>query len=181
MALPVRRIPESVAHLDVEIVAAALIHNDANVRNAARALGVPAGDLRKLVLADQRLADAALEAVELRLDDAEANLCEALRAAIRAGVIRFDVHVANMQRAAKRGYAVAASAVGPEVNAEPARPVHDVVSWGKPATTRSRTASLILANIGATGGNFRRRGTVLAATSAMMTALSMASFRRRLR
>ena len=33
-----------------------------------------AGDLRKLVLVDQRLADAALEAVELRLDDAEANL-----------------------------------------------------------------------------------------------------------
>ena len=30
-------------------------------------------------------------------------------------------------------------------------------------------------------GYFRRRGTVLAATSAMMTALSMASFRRRLR
>ena len=41
MALPARRIPESVAHLDVEIVAAALIRNDANVRNAARALGVP--------------------------------------------------------------------------------------------------------------------------------------------
>ena len=74
MALPARRIPESVAHLDVEIVAAALIRNDANVRNAARALGVPSGDLRKLVLVDQRLADAALEAVELRLDDAEANL-----------------------------------------------------------------------------------------------------------
>ena len=78
MALPAKRIPESVAHLDVEIVAAALIRHDANVRNAARALGVPSGDLRKLVLVDQRLADAALEAVELRLDDAEANLSEAL-------------------------------------------------------------------------------------------------------
>ena len=88
MALPAKRIPESVAHLDVEIVAAALIRNDANVRNAARALGVPSGDLRKLVLVDQRLADAALEAVELRLDDAEANLCEACIATIRAGVTR---------------------------------------------------------------------------------------------
>ena len=37
MALTVKRIPESVAHLDVEIVAAALIRNDANVRNTARA------------------------------------------------------------------------------------------------------------------------------------------------
>ena len=78
MALPAKRVPESVAHLDVEIVAAALIHNDANIGNAARALGVPSGDLRKLVLVDQRLADAALEAIELRLDDAEANLGEAL-------------------------------------------------------------------------------------------------------
>ena len=36
MALPAKRIPESVAHLDVEIVAAALIRNDANVRNTAQ-------------------------------------------------------------------------------------------------------------------------------------------------
>ena len=43
MALPAKRIPESVAHLDVEIVAAALIRHDANVRNAARALDVPIG------------------------------------------------------------------------------------------------------------------------------------------
>ena len=76
MPLPARRIPESIAHLDVEIVAAALIRHDANIRNAARDLDVPSGDLRKLVLVDQRLADAALEAVELRLDDAEANLSE---------------------------------------------------------------------------------------------------------
>ena len=133
MALPARRIPESVAHLDVEIVAAALIRNDANIRNAARALGVPSGDLRKLVLVDQRLADAALEAVELRLDDAEANLSEALRCGDprrRDAVSMFMLR--NVQRAAKRGYAVAASAVSLEVNAEPARPVHYVVSWGKP-------------------------------------------------
>ena len=116
MALPAKRIPESVAHLDVEIVAAALIRNDANVRNAAHALGVPSGDLRKLVLVDQRLADAALEAVELRLDDAEANLCEALRCGDprrRDAVSMFMLR--NMQRAAKRGYAVAASAVSLEV------------------------------------------------------------------
>ena len=41
MALPAKRIPESVAHLDVEIVAAALIRHDANIRNTARALDVP--------------------------------------------------------------------------------------------------------------------------------------------
>ena len=85
------------------------------------------------MLVDQRLAEAALEAVELRLDDAEANLCEALhcgdprrRDAASTFLLR------NVQRAAKRGYVVAASAVSLEVNAEPARPVHYVVSWGKP-------------------------------------------------
>ena len=117
MALPPRRIPESVAQLDVEAVAAALIRNDANVRNTARALGVPPGDLRKLVLLDQCLADAALEAVELRLDDAEANLYEALHCddPRRRDVVSMFL-LRNTQRASKRGYAVAASAVSLEVS-----------------------------------------------------------------
>ena len=59
MAVPAKRIPESVAHLDIEVIAAALIGNEANIRNTARALDVPSGDLRKLVLADQRLAGGA--------------------------------------------------------------------------------------------------------------------------
>ena len=183
MALPAKRIPESVAHLDVQAVAAALIRHDANVRNAARALGVPSGDLRKLVLVDQRLAEAALEAVELRLDDAEANLCEALRGGDpRRRDAASTFMLRNVQRAAKRGYSVAASAVSLEVNAEPAVPVTATSSAVRQGGRRrgSRTASLILANIGATGGHFRRRGTMLA-TSAMMTAFSMARLAVRLR
>src|SRR6478735_4458091 len=132
MALPAKRIPETVAHLDVELIAAALIRHDANVRNAARALDVPSGDLRKLVLADQRLADAALEAVELRLDDAEANLREALhcddprrRDAISMFMLR------NTQRASKRGYAVAASAASLDVNIDK-EPRNYRVVWSKP-------------------------------------------------
>ena len=124
-----KRIPESVAHLDIEIVSTALISHDANVRNAARALGVPSGDLRKLVLIDQRLADAALEAVELRLDDAEANLSEALRCGDprrRDAVSMFMLR--NTQRASKRGYAVAASATGLEANVD-APPVRYTVRW----------------------------------------------------
>jgi hypothetical protein len=96
-----------------------------------RALGVPSGDLRKLVLVDQRLADAALEAVELRLDGAEANLCEALhcddprrRDAISMFMLR------NTQRASKRGYAVAASAVSFEVGfGDQAAPRNYVIRW----------------------------------------------------
>ena len=138
MPLPAKRIPESVAHLDVEIVAAALIRHDANVRNAARALGVPSGDLRKLVLVDQRLADAALEAVELRLDDAEANLCEALHCddpRRRDAVSMFMLR--NMQRASKRGYAVAASAASLEVGfADRAQPQTIVFRWGSDDSAR---------------------------------------------
>jgi hypothetical protein len=36
MAFLAKRIPETIAHLDIEIVAAALVRNDTNVRNAAR-------------------------------------------------------------------------------------------------------------------------------------------------
>ena len=137
MALPAKRIPESVAHLDVEIVAAALIRHDANVRNAARALGVPSGDLRKLVLVDQRLADAALEAVELRLDDAEANLCEALHCGDprrRDAVSMFMLR--NTQRASKRGYAVAASAASLEVGVQRPGAAANHRRSGGPATIR---------------------------------------------
>jgi hypothetical protein len=133
MALPAKRIPESVAHLDIEIVAEALIRNDANVRNAARALGVPSGDLRKLVLVDQRLADAALEAVELRLDAAEVNLCEALHCddpRRRDAVSMFMLR--NTQRASKRGYAVAASAASLEVGLGDPGPRRIIVSWRNP-------------------------------------------------
>jgi hypothetical protein len=128
VALPAKRVPESVADLDVEIIAAALIRHDANVRNTARALGVPSGDLRKLVLIDQRLADAALEAVELRLDDAEANLCEALHCGDprrRDAVSMFMLR--NTQRASKRGYAVAASAASLEVGFDNRTPAQTVV------------------------------------------------------
>jgi hypothetical protein len=132
IALPAKWVPESVANLEVEIVAAALIHHDANIRNAARSLNVPSGDLHRLVLADQRLADAALEAVELRLDDAEANLHEALRCGDprrRYAVSMFMLR--NTQRASKRGYGTAASAASLEVshNNQPS-PQTIIYRWG---------------------------------------------------
>jgi hypothetical protein len=132
MPLPARRIPESVAHLDVELVAAALIRNAANVRNAARALGVPSSDLRKLVLIDERLSDAALEAIELKLDVAESNLCEALHSEDprrRDAVSMFMLR--NVGRAAKRGYAVAAAGLEASASvAEPPRRI--IIRWRNP-------------------------------------------------
>ena len=115
------------------------------------------GDLRKLVLVDQRLADAALEAVELRLDDAEANLSEALHCGDprrRDSVSMFMLR--NTHRAAKRGYAVAASAASLEVNL----PTGAAASLRRHLGRRHEEPDRELdpGDIGATGGYFRRRG-----------------------
>jgi hypothetical protein len=121
-------LPATVAHLDVDAVADVLINHPANIRNAARALNVPSGDLRKWVLLDERLSAAAVEAIELKLDVAEANLHEALGSEDprrRDAASMFFLR--HMQRAAKRGYAVAA--LGVEANAEPARPVRYTIRW----------------------------------------------------
>ena len=87
----------------MEIIEAALVRNDASIRNAARDLNVPSADLRKLVLLDQRLADASTEAVELHLDECEANLREGLRSddpKRRDAISMFFLR--NTQRAARR-------------------------------------------------------------------------------
>jgi hypothetical protein len=121
-------LPATVAHLDVDAVADVLINHHANIRNAARALNVPSGDLRKWVLLDERLSAAAVEAIELKLDVAEANLHDALGSEDprrRDAVSMFFLR--HMRRAAKRGYAVAA--LGVEANAEPAGPVRYTLRW----------------------------------------------------
>ena len=131
MTLPAKSVPESVAHLDMGIIEAALIRNDASIRNAARDLNVPSADLRKLMLLDQRLADASTEAVELQLDECEANLREALHCGDprrRDAVSMFFLR--NVHRAAKRGYATAASAASLEVGfGNRAEPRNYVIRW----------------------------------------------------
>jgi hypothetical protein len=74
------------------------------------------------------LSAAAVEAIELKLDVAEANLHEALGSEDprrRDAVSMFFLR--RMQRAAKRGYAVAA--LGVEANPEPARAVRYTIRW----------------------------------------------------
>ena len=102
MALPAERVPETVASLDTEVVVEAIIRCGSHIGNAARVLGVPSADLRKLMLLDQRLQDAALEVVELDLDDAQANLRQGLKSddlRLRVDVSRFMLR--NTQSAAK--------------------------------------------------------------------------------
>jgi hypothetical protein len=72
-------IPTSCAHLDLSEVERELIRRDCNVSAAAKALGVPVRDLRLLTRARPKLMEAAFEAVERLLDEAEAAMCEAIR------------------------------------------------------------------------------------------------------
>lgn len=72
-------VPESVKHLDLDDVEAAMIRHGARVTDAARELGVPISDLRKLCFAVPRLMDVAFEHEERRLDLAEKRIDEALK------------------------------------------------------------------------------------------------------
>jgi hypothetical protein len=87
-----RTIPESCADLDLEAAGRELIRAGGNVSAAARALGVPALDLRLLTYAVPELIDAALEAEERVLDEAEALLLEAME----AGDMRWRIRAAGL-------------------------------------------------------------------------------------
>jgi hypothetical protein len=73
-----RALPVSCRELDLAAVEAELVRHRCNIARAARALGVPASDLRRLVSWGP-LAAAASEQVEQAIDDAEAVLRDGLR------------------------------------------------------------------------------------------------------
>ena len=70
-------LPASCRELDLAVVEAALVKHRCNVAAAARALGVPASDLRRLVTWGP-LAAAVSEQVEQAIDRAEAVLLDGL-------------------------------------------------------------------------------------------------------
>jgi tetratricopeptide (TPR) repeat protein len=72
-------VPDSVQHLDHDIVVEVLSRHGVNVSDAAGELGVASADLRRLLWANPKLTDAAVEIEERRLDLAEKNIYEALR------------------------------------------------------------------------------------------------------
>ena len=87
-----RTIPESCADLDLEAAGRELIRTGGNVSAAAKALGVPARDLRLLTFAVPELIDAALEAEEQVLEEAQALLLEA----VRGGDMRRRIRAAGL-------------------------------------------------------------------------------------
>lgn len=101
----------TVAELDHAIVIATLSRHSCNVSDAAKELNVSASDLRRLILANPKLQDEAFEAVEARLDKAEANVHEALYSddSRRRDAASFFV-LRNTARAKRRGWIVSPSA-----------------------------------------------------------------------
>jgi hypothetical protein len=99
------RVPAAVAKLDHNVVTEVLARHACNVTDAARDLGVPSSDLRRLLWANPKLQDETLEVVEARLDLAEKNIAEALKSedSRRRDAASFFV-LRNSARAKRRGW-----------------------------------------------------------------------------
>jgi hypothetical protein len=101
----VPKVPESVAHIDQDVVVETLSRHGINVSEAASELGVASADLRRLLWANPKLTDAAAEIEERRLDLAEKNIYEAL---LSDDPRRRDVAsmfaIRNSHRARRRGW-----------------------------------------------------------------------------
>jgi hypothetical protein len=98
-------VPDSVAHLDLDVVVETLGRHGVNVSEAADELGVASADLRRLLWANPKLVDAAVEMEERRLDLAERNIYEALKSddpRRRDAASMFTIR--NSHRARKRGW-----------------------------------------------------------------------------
>ena len=108
----VPKIPDSVIHLDPDVVVEVLSRHGVNVSDAASELGVASADLRRLLLARPQLTDTAVEMEERRLDLAEKNIYEALR---RDDPRRRDAAsmftIRNSHRARKRGWITTSTSV----------------------------------------------------------------------
>src|ERR1700733_15486973 len=99
------KVPDSVQHLDHDVVVEVLSRHGVNASDAARELGVGSADLRRLLWANPKLTDAAVEIEERRLDLAEKNIYEALRSddpRRRDAASMFTIR--NSHRARKRGW-----------------------------------------------------------------------------
>jgi hypothetical protein len=67
--------------IDPKAARRALIETDASVRSAAKKLGVPAADLRRLIRSDPELMAVALERTERKLDKAEQIIRDGMESA----------------------------------------------------------------------------------------------------
>jgi hypothetical protein len=122
-------VPDSVQHLDLNVVVEVLSRHSINVSDAARELGVASADLRRLLYAKPHLTDMAVELEERRLDQAEKNIFEALHSddSRRRDAASFFV-VRNSHRARRRGW-ITSSTSAAELSVNMSGPGATVMLW----------------------------------------------------
>jgi hypothetical protein len=116
-------IPESCAHLEFAAIEAELVRTRGNVSGAAKTLGVPASDLRKLVWSSA-LADAAFEAIETMVDDAQEVVLAALKSGDPAHRLTAAKALLRTEAARRRGWGL-----GPSGGDEAAAPASVTLTW----------------------------------------------------
>ena len=106
------RFPTASLIFDPDVVVEVFSRHAINVTDAAGELGVASADLRRLLWANPKLTDAAVEIEERRLDLAERNIYEALRSddpRRRDAASMFTIR--NSHRARKRGWITTSTSV----------------------------------------------------------------------
>ncbi len=125
-------IPDTVKHIDADVVSDVLSRHLMSVTEAALELGVASADLRKLLWARPYLVGAAAEIEERRLDLAEKAIYEALTSddpRRKDAAAMFTIR--NSAKARRRGWITSASAgVDLTVNAGN-QPVNFTFSWAR--------------------------------------------------
>lgn len=116
-------IPVSCARLDVVRAKKLLIKKHGNITATARKLGVPVHDLRLMALAHPMLSNAAFEAEEQALDEAEAVIRRALKDNDASRRIAAAGHILRTSPAAKR------RGFGRPIVDEPPPPAPTVIKW----------------------------------------------------
>ena len=136
-------VPAAVASFAPNMVSEALARHACNVSDAAKDLGVPPSDLRRLLWANPKLQDEAFESVEARLDLAEKNIAEALRSGDgreRLAASMFTIR--NSHRARKRGWITSStSAAELSVSASSDQPRTITFSWQNPDGSKYEPAT----------------------------------------
>ena len=117
--MPAVKVPATLEHLDLTVVAKVLVKHNCNVTKTANELHVPITDLRRLTVIHPTLIDAAFEVAEKRLDKAEEIVDEALHsdspsaraAAAYSRLYDIDIDAQKKKIKAAGGYAHLAESV----------------------------------------------------------------------
>ena len=93
---------ENLKDIDRALIVEALVKAEGSTINAAKALNVRTGDLRRLCRTEPLVIEAALEATELALDKAEARILRSLRKGQLSNRLQAAAYIVRRSRKARR-------------------------------------------------------------------------------